>query len=78
MVRALVGAILGIVLTMALFECALIMLSSLSDAGIIIQGLDLGPGATIAAFLILLVIGVSVQASRPGRGEPRRSLRTGT
>ncbi|MBS3785141.1 MAG: hypothetical protein KGY78_11935 [Anaerolineae bacterium] len=77
-VLALVGAILGVVLTLALFEWALIILSSLSGAGVIIQTLDLSRGATIAAFLILLVIGIAVQASQLGREEPAERIETGT
>jgi hypothetical protein len=67
---ALVGAILGAVLTVLLFDWALIVLSSLAGAGLIIRGLPLENTTIIAlVFVILLALGVAVQAALLSRTE---------
>jgi hypothetical protein len=69
-VLALVGAIIGAVLTVILFDWALIILSSLTGAWMITQGLD--PATTLVtgvAFLVLLGIGIAIQASLLTRTE---------
>jgi hypothetical protein len=69
-VLALVGGILGAVLTLVLFDWALIILSSLIGAWMITQGLGLTNSLLAGlAFLLLLVIGVAIQASLSTRAE---------
>jgi len=71
-ILALVSAVVGVVLTLILFEWALIILSSLAGAGTIVQALDLRRPMTIAAFVILLAIGIAIQASLLAREETAR------
>jgi ABC-type lipoprotein release transport system permease subunit len=68
-ILALVGAVIGVVLTLVLFEWALIVLSSLAGAGVIVQTLDLRRLVTVVAFLILVAIGIAIQASLLAREE---------
>jgi hypothetical protein len=58
----LIGGILGAILVSTLFEWALILLSSLVGALLIVQSLDLGPQAESMAFLVLAAGGIVVQA----------------
>lgn len=67
-VLVLLGAVIGVVLTLVLFEWALIFLSSLTGAGIIVQAFSLTDAAVGAAFIILSVIGIAVQASGWAKG----------
>lgn len=62
-VLAFVGGAVGVVLILMLFEWALILLSSLTGAWMITQALNLTRTVTGLAFLVLLVIGVAIQAS---------------
>ena len=62
-VLALVGAVMGVVVTLVVFDWGLIALSSLAGAGTIVQALDLTRPMTVVAFLVLLAIGMAVQAS---------------
>ena len=71
-ILALVSAVVGVVLTLILFAWALIILSSLAGAGTIVQALDLRRPMTIAAFVILLAIGIAIQASLLAREETAR------
>lgn len=59
----LVGGIIGVILVGVLFDWAIITLSSLAGASLIIPVLDIGPGLARVAFLILVIIGVVVQGS---------------
>jgi len=68
-ILALVGAVIGVVLTLVLFEWALIILSSLAGAGVIVQTLDLRRLVTVVAFVILVAIGIAIQASLLAREE---------
>lgn len=71
-ILALVGAVLGAVVTLVLFDWALIILSSLTGAWMITQGLDPGTRlVTGAAFVVLLVIGMAIQAALLGDTESR-------
>jgi hypothetical protein len=62
-VLALVGAVIGVVVTLVVFDWGLIILSSLAGAGTVAQALDLTRPLTVAGFLVLLMIGIAVQAS---------------
>lgn len=61
-IAALVGAILGAFLMVLLFKWALIVFSSIAGAHLITQALPLSPQLGGAAFLVLLIIGIIVQA----------------
>jgi len=59
----LAGGVLGAILVAVLFDWALVILSSLSGALLVIQGLDLRPGLSIALFLVLTLVGIILQGS---------------
>lgn len=59
----LIGGVLGAVLVIALFDWALILLSSLTGASLIAQSLPLTPPIRILLFAIVLIIGIIIQAS---------------
>ena len=61
-----IGGIIGLILVAALFEWALIILSSLSGASLIVESTN--PTRPIAGvlFIILLVVGIGIQASMMG------------
>jgi hypothetical protein len=61
-VLAFVGAVVGLVLALALLEWALIVLSSLSGASLIAQSIDLSRPAAVLAFVVALSVGIVVQA----------------
>jgi hypothetical protein len=56
-----VGGIIGIALVVVLFDWALISISSLAGAAMVVGGLALGPGVRGPAYLGLLLMGVLVQ-----------------
>ena len=68
----LVGGILGALLLLALFDWALIVLSSVVGAHLIQSAIALPPSGTAILFVALAVIGVIVQAAamRSGRAAP--------
>ncbi len=59
----LAGGIGGAMLSAFLFELALIALSTLVGAMLVVQGVNLGAGASALLFLGLLVVGVVVQVN---------------
>ncbi len=78
-VAFIVGGIAGVILVAALFEWALITISSFAGASMVLAGLHLGPATAGGAFLILLLAGVIIQGlsmrretARPSR--PRRRV----
>ena len=71
-VPVIVGAILGVVLVVALFEWALIILSSLTGAGLIVEAAQFRAPIAGLLFVGLLVVGIAVQAGTM-RGDRRRS-----
>lgn len=72
-VLALVAGVMSVILTLVLFEWALIVLSAMIGSWMVAASLPLRSTTTWLAFLILLVIGVAVQAllMRPGEPSPR-------
>ncbi len=56
------GGIIGAVLMVVLFDWALILLSSLTGASLIVQNVQISPQLTVFAFLALLVVGILIQA----------------
>jgi MFS family permease len=61
-VAFVVGGILGVILVTALFDYALIILSSLVGAGLIVQAVDLRPLFAALLFVVLFVAGAGIQA----------------
>ena len=66
------GGIVGVVLIFAIFDFALILLSSLGGAALIIQGLDLTRNLTWVAYGVLITLGVAVQTGMLKRRPPRQ------
>lgn len=58
----MIGGILGAVATVAFFDWALIILSSLTGATMIVNALPLSPYASILVLAVLISVGLSVQA----------------
>jgi hypothetical protein len=65
-----IGGIIGAVLVLILFDWALIILSSLTGATLIVQTLHFGSLIMALAFIVLLVVGIMIQASMMTRQEP--------
>jgi hypothetical protein len=58
----LIGGIIGLVLMVALFDWALIVLSSLTGASLVVQAVHLNPEISAVLFVALVVVGLVVQA----------------
>jgi hypothetical protein len=58
----IVGGIIGAILLLLVFDWALIILSSLVGATMVVQGLQVTAAAATLIFLVLLVIGIIFQA----------------
>ena len=56
-----IGGIIGVALVVVLFDWALISISSLAGAAMVVRGLGLGPGIRGLAYLGLLLLGVLIQ-----------------
>ncbi len=65
-----IGGIIGAVLVLILFDWALIILSSLTGATLIAQAIHFGPLITALAFIVLLILGIAIQASMMTQREP--------
>ncbi|HEX7973459.1 MAG TPA: DUF4203 domain-containing protein [Anaerolineales bacterium] len=70
----LVGGIIGAILVGVLFEWALILLSALAGASLILQVIHTNPTTAVILFLALVIIGILAQAST-SRGRPPRRYR---
>jgi hypothetical protein len=57
-----VGGVLGAVFTILILDWAIIVLSCLVGAGAIVEALDLGQMMTIIIFMVLMIVGIGVQA----------------
>jgi len=72
-----VGGLLGAILSIALLDPALIVLSSLAGATAVSQNVPLEPSARALLFVVLLILGIGVQAGQYTRkAKPQRSQRT--
>ena len=67
-----IGGIVGLILVAALFEWALIILSSLTGASLIIESANLTPPVAGVLFIILLIVGIGTQASAMGNDKHKR------
>ncbi|HEV2434813.1 MAG TPA: DUF4203 domain-containing protein [Verrucomicrobiae bacterium] len=71
-----VGGLIGAILSMALLDPALIILSSLAGATAVSQNVPLEPEARTVLFIVLLVLGIGVQAGQFAREtKPQRPQR---
>ncbi len=69
-----VGGLLGAILSIALLDPALIILSSLAGATAVSQNVPLEPPARTVLFIVLLVLGIGVQVGEYAREtKPQRS-----
>jgi Domain of unknown function (DUF4203) len=59
----IIGGIVGAVLFLVVFDWALIWISSLLGAGLIVEGVNLAATAAAVAYVVLVAVGVVVQAS---------------
>jgi hypothetical protein len=62
-----VGGLVGAILTAALLDPALILLSSLAGATAIAQNVPLQPAAQATLFIVLLIFGIIIQAVQYSR-----------
>jgi MFS family permease len=73
-ILAVVGGVIGAVLAVAVLDWALIILSSLAGATAIVQAIALQPTVETIVFVVLVVIGVIVQAALVRRAPPARRV----
>ncbi len=72
-----VGGLLGAILTAALLDPALIILSSLAGATAISQNVSLEPAARTLLFCVSLVLGIAVQTAHyAGETKPQQAQRS--
>ncbi len=57
-----IGGVIGIILLYAIFEWALMILSSVIGAMLVVEGLNLAGMVAIIAGIVLFVIGIAIQA----------------
>lgn len=69
-----VGGVLCALLAVWLFEVALILLSAIAGAGLIVESVGSGSTTALLGFLVLVVIGIAIQ-SGIGPKKGRRRLR---
>ncbi|RPI22892.1 MAG: TMEM198/TM7SF3 family protein [Chloroflexota bacterium] len=74
----IVGGIIGAVLLFVLFDWALIILSSLTGAGLIAQAVPADDTARVVLFAVLTIIGIIVQAGLARRYPDEMPRRTYT
>lgn len=68
----LLGGIIGAVIVLAVFDWALIVISSVFGALLVVEAVDLGPTLAIGLFLMLAIVGAVVQTSLMAPGRPAR------
>jgi hypothetical protein len=68
----IIGGIVGAVLVLALFDWALIVLSSLAGATLIVRSLTMAPIIGILLFVGLVILGIAAQASFMRPSAPAR------
>jgi hypothetical protein len=67
----IIGGIIGVVLIAVLFDWALIILSSLTGSGLIVETIELGSRIEVLVFVVLLILGIAVQGGLMRRRRPR-------
>jgi hypothetical protein len=71
----LVGGIFGAVLVAATFDWALVVISSITGAGLIVQAVSLARPLALLLFFALIVVGIVIQASQFQRRTSGQSKR---
>ena len=72
----IIGGIIGLILVSILFDWALIIISSLAGASMVVSGFNFGIATGGLIFLVLLIVGVLIQASELRKNGPRRRQNT--
>jgi hypothetical protein len=72
----IIGGIIGLALISFLFDWALISISSLAGASMIVSGFHFGLATGGLIFIILLIAGILIQGSELRRNGPRRRSKT--
>lgn len=72
LIAFVVGGLVCAFVALWLFEVALILLSAVAGSALVLQALDLEPAAATLGFVVLVVLGIAVQA---GIGPRRRRRR---
>lgn len=67
----IIGGIIGVALISFLFDWALISISSLAGASMVVSGLNLSPAIAGLVYFILLIAGVLIQGSELRKNGPR-------
>jgi len=67
----IIGGIIGLVLISFLFDWALIIISSLAGASMVVSGFNIATGIGSLVFLVLLIAGILIQASELRKNGPR-------
>jgi hypothetical protein len=67
----IIGGIIGVVLIAVLFDWALIILSSLTGSGLIVETIELGSRIEVLVFVVLLILGIAVQGGLMRRRRSR-------
>ena len=71
----ILGGVIGAILVSLLLDWALILLSALTGATVIVQSVALSESASVIVFLVLMLFGVAIQAAQLPRKPPARKRR---
>ncbi|HVO28063.1 MAG TPA: DUF4203 domain-containing protein [Candidatus Margulisiibacteriota bacterium] len=69
----LAGGVIGAALLVAVFDSAVLLLSSLFGASLVVQSVNAAPYQKLVLFAVLLLVGIVVQSNLP-RARPVRRL----
>ena len=69
----IVGGVIGLILISVFLDWALIALSTLAGAALVVQALNMNSGLAILVFIVLVLVGVVFQARELRGGGRRRS-----
>ena len=69
----LIGGIIGALLLFFIFDWALILVSSLAGATLIIQAAKLSPGIEMAVYFVLIIAGIVIQTVLYRKAAPMRA-----
>jgi hypothetical protein len=67
------GGVIGAALLVAMFDSALLLLSSLFGASLIVESVELPPYRKLVLFIVLLLVGIVVQSNLPRPRPVRRA-----
>jgi len=71
-VAFIIGGVIGVILVGMFLDWALISLSTLAGASLVIEALSLSGGIGLVAFIVLIVIGITYQARELHRDRKKR------